>query len=64
LQLPPTLAAFSPRATILLELTGVEGRLMACGRGVVPLLDVIVTGRGLFDTLYQVRHKLRRRGLR
>jgi hypothetical protein len=29
LQLTPTLAAFSPRPTILLKLTRVEGRLMA-----------------------------------
>jgi hypothetical protein len=29
LQFPPTLAAFSPRATILLELTRVDGRLIA-----------------------------------
>jgi hypothetical protein len=63
LQLPPTLAAFSPRSTVLLKLIGVQERLMLAVRG-VALEDVIVAAGDLFDTFHQVRHKLRRRGLR
>jgi len=64
LQLPPTLAAFSPRATVLLKLTPVESRLVPGGPGVVPLLGVMVTASDRFDALDQVGHKLRGRGLR
>jgi hypothetical protein len=63
LQLPPTLAAFGPRSTVLLKLIGVQRRLMSAVRG-VPFGDVIVAVGDLSDAFHQVRHKLRRRGLR
>jgi hypothetical protein len=58
LQLPPTVAAFSPRAKVLLKLIGVEGRPTPRGRRVARSLGVMIPAGDLFDAPHQVGHKL------
>jgi hypothetical protein len=49
--LAPTLAALSPRATVLLNLISVERQIDRCGR-VVRLRDVIAVAGRLFHATH------------